>query len=107
MVTTVGLPPCITVSVFDKSTGSRVIWSENGLPDGTRFCEFMGIEPEGKLEKGNILVSAPKGLLSTDSSHAEVFEYTYTWNGTTYSLQDKRSSLEFIPAERRMTRRPE
>jgi len=107
MVTAAGLPSCLTVAVFSKGPGNPNVWSESETTDKQGFCEHLGIEPEVNVANGKILVKVPGDLVSDKASHAEVVEYTYTWTGNTYFSSRKQTSLEFVPAANRMTKRPD
>ena len=107
MVTAAGLPSCLTVTVFSRAAGNLKVWSESSTPDGRGFCETLGIEPEVTVADGKILVKAPVGLHSEHASHADVGEYIYTWEGSTYSFGHKEISLQFVPPENRPQRRPQ
>jgi len=39
MVTSAGIPPCLTVTVFSKAVGNAQVLSESQTPDGRGFCE--------------------------------------------------------------------
>jgi len=104
MVTTAGLPTCLTVTVFSKAAGNLKIWSESSTPDGHGFCEKLGIEPEVTVANRKIQVKAPGDVISKHASHAEVTEYIYTWTGSTYTFGHKESSLHFVPATERPRR---
>jgi hypothetical protein len=98
MVTAAGLPTCLTVAVFSKGAGNLKLWSESSVPDGSGFCEVLGIEPQVTVSKGKILVRAAVALHSEHASHADVAEYTYVWTGSTYSFGHKKLSLQSVSA---------
>lgn len=101
MVTAAGLPTCLAVTIFLKSAGYRMVWSESQTPDGRGFCENFGLEPEVNVKEGKILVKAPGDLLSKHASDVEIAEYIYVWTGKTYMFGRKETSIQFVPAVRR------
>jgi hypothetical protein len=107
MVTAAGVPSCLALTVFSKGIGNAIVWSESETSEHRGFCENLGIEPEVRVTKGEILVKTPGDLISPKASHAEVTEYIYTWTGKTYVFGHKETSLEFVPAANRITKRPE
>jgi hypothetical protein len=100
MVTAAGLPTCLTVAVFSKTAGN-LLWSESSAPDGNGFCEALGIDPQVTVSNAKILITAPVGMHSQNSSHADVGKYTFAWTGKTYTFAGRELSLQFVPASER------
>ncbi len=100
LVTSAGIPRCLTVTVFTKAaTGYVKTWSTAATPAGEPFCDNLGIPAEVKAgSRHSIDVQFPKERHSPTSSHADVIHVRYYWTGETYVLsRDQGIGLEYIP----------
>jgi hypothetical protein len=93
LVTYAGENNCLTLTVFRQFSESKFdkVWSVEGAPDGTRFCDTGLGSAKAYAEGGAVLVRVPPE--GTQSSPVYML-YRYEWNGITYRLADKKALVE-------------
>lgn len=86
MVTSAGLPRCVTVAVFSsQSPAFRKVWQAEQAANGSGFCDMLGspaavnVAQSGDIE---ITVAVPR----EETNLPEVHAYTYRWDGSSYRL---------------------
>ncbi len=106
MITSAGIPKCITVAVFSSEIHHQKLWQENQGPDSYGFCDNFGIPVKVSVSAdGLIEVVTAVYPDEKESTHAVVREYSYAPYGDSYRWSRTRDSLTLIsPAARRSSR---
>lgn len=84
MVTSAGLPRCITVAVFSSNRPPfSKIWQVEQTPDGRGFCDKLDTSAAVNVARsGAIEITAV--TQSEDAERPEVHTYRYKWDGNSY-----------------------
>lgn len=97
MVTSAGIPRCITVAVFSSARGYQKLWQENQGPDNQGFCDNLGISVAVNVTKeGKIEVTTAVSPDEKDPSHAVTRTYLYQWDRNSYAWSATRDSSTLV-----------
>jgi hypothetical protein len=97
MVTSSGVPRCLTFIVFANSTEFLKLWTADSTPEGRGICDKVGLPATFTLNERDIEVIVPLDRHSVRSSYADVEHWHYHWTGKTYLASDKSLELDSIP----------
>jgi hypothetical protein len=101
MITSAGIPQCITVAVFSAARGYQKLWQENQGPDNYGFCDNLvitvavNVTKEMKIEVTTAVCPDDK-----DASHAVTRTYSYQWDGNSYAWSATRDSSSLIHSKK-------
>jgi hypothetical protein len=102
MITSAGIPRCITVAVFSAARGNQKLWQENQGPDNYGFCDNLGIPAAVNITKdGKIEVTTAVSPDDKDAAHAVTRTYLYQWNGSSYAWSASRDSSTPIRSQKK------
>ncbi len=97
MITSAGIPRCITVAVFSAARGYQKLWQENQGPDNYGFCDNLGIPVAVNVTKeGKIEITTAVSPDDKDAPHAITRTYLYQWDGNSYAWSATRDSSTLI-----------
>ena len=102
MITSAGIPKCITVTVFSAGRGYQKLWQENQGPDSYGFCDNLGIPVVVNITKeGKIEVTTAVFPDEKDASHAITRTYLYQSDGGSYAWSASRDSSILIRSQKK------
>ena len=86
MVTSAGLPRCLTVAVFSAQRPAFTkIWQVSQTPDGQGFCDTLDVTAAVNVGRsGEIEITS--ALRNGATEHPSVSTYLYKWEGNSYLL---------------------
>jgi hypothetical protein len=96
LVTSAGIPRCLTLTAFSNAAGFPKVWSADSTPEGRGFCDKLGIAVRFTIDMGGLEVVVPVDRHSPKASHADVEHWPYHWTGQTYSAGEKSLALEYL-----------
>ncbi len=101
MITSAGIPRCVTVAVFSAVRGYQKVWQENQGPDNYGFCNNLGIPAAVNVTKEmKIEVTI---AVSPDDKNASAItrSYFYQWDGNSYAWSATRDSSGLIHSQKK------
>jgi len=96
LVTSAGIPRCLTLTVFSNAAGFSKVWSADSTPEDRGFCDKLGIAARFTVDKRGLEVIVPVDRHSPGASQADVEHWPYRWSGETYLAGEKSIELEYI-----------
>jgi hypothetical protein len=83
MVTSAGLPQCLTAAVFSRQPTFPKLWQVGQTPGGHGFCDALSSPAKVHVTReGEIDITT--AVSPVESSQPEVHTYAYKWDGKTY-----------------------
>jgi hypothetical protein len=98
MVTSAGIPKCVTVAIFSTELGHRKLWQQDQGPDDYGFCDNLGIPVRVSVSLDRLIqVTTVVYRDEDDSSRVVVREYSYVVYGDSHRWSRSRDSLKPLP----------
>jgi len=83
MVTSAGLPQCLTIAVFSAEPSFPKLWQIDQTPDAHGICNVLGSPATVNVTKTED-IEISMSVSPDDSSRPEIHTYAYKWDGKSY-----------------------